>query len=246
MKNPVQNLISSSLIAALSAIGVFVFTSTTAMSQIVLTRTAAAPTTDILIQSADSGSGTGGNGWMWKTDTPASDQRELVQQFTFGTDYQISSISFFTGGGYPIDAAAQVPYSIEINSYSSASSSTPSANIATYTGNLTRSGSGNLWYNFDIPNTDLSAGTLYGFVLKFKGFLANNSITVQSFNGSSSYTGGGYFQIDHDTGSPVSTNLNADMRFLVQGVVVPEPSVISLAFAALGSLAAIKCFRLRV
>lgn len=199
-----------------------------ALAQIVVTTGTSAPTGDILFQSQNI-SGTGALGWQWTTTTP-SNKRDLLQQFYYiPSDFEIDTISLFTAGSYLIPAGLEVGFTLTINTYASASSATPLSTVATYNGTLTRRSSGNLWWSFDIPDTELSAGTLYGFTLSFsEAANASNVISWQTFTGPNPFPNAGFAQINYNTGSPVATFVNGDLNFIVQGTTVPEPSTAAM------------------
>jgi len=198
----------------------------TAFSAVIVTTSTTAPSENLLFQSQNVG-GTGGLAWQWTTSDP-NNKRDLLQQFHYTSDFVIERISLFATGAYAIPVGETVDFSLTINTYSSATSSSPTSTIASYDGTLTRLGSGSRWWTFDIPDTQLSADTLYGFVLSFSENLSGSSITWQTFSGNTSFPDAGLAQIDYATGSPVATFLSSDLNFMVQGTAVPEPATVSL------------------
>jgi len=235
--------IRNSMPIALKVFALLALTASSAFSQIIVTRSAAAPSTDILIQSS-TGSGTGAVAWMWTTNTPSSDRRDQLQQFQYSSNFTISAISVFATGSYAITANSTAGFSLALNTYSSTTNSTVVSNVATFTGNLTRLGSGNQWWTFDIPDTALTANTIYGYSLSLDGPVASSSLTFQTYTPATSYPSGGQFETRYNTGSAVVTSLSSDQRFIIQGVI-PEPSSIALMLGGVAGILLLKRSRKR-
>lgn len=179
---------------------------------VVVTRSAGAPVSEILFQSSDTGK-TGGQAWRWKTDAP-SDRLDVLQQFRHTTNFTLDKISLFTTGGYVIASGTQAPFTLTINAYASASSTNGAAMIATYAGAMTRNGTGNQWYTFDIPDLDLARNTLYGFVLAFTEPVEGSTVTWQTYNGATAFPDAGLAFLDVGA---LPNFLTADLRFIAQG-----------------------------
>jgi hypothetical protein len=186
-------------------------------AQVLLSLSGSAPTTNIIAQAQSTAVNL-----AWRGDTFAN-QRNVGQTFTPTAN---TTLSAFTMEIFGVQSAAPgAAFTLALSTYPNAASGIPTATLATWTGTLPTTGmAANTYLTFDLPDTALTAGTVYGIMLTFTDLAANRILNFYQGGGGIYANGSAIFY------APTTNTYTAQNDFTFYAQSVPEPS----AFAYLG------------
>ncbi|MDR1279721.1 MAG: PEP-CTERM sorting domain-containing protein [Opitutaceae bacterium] len=237
-KSFVTNIQRAALAAALLAATAATIQKTCAAApDVTVSFSATAPSENIVASiTADIPS----NNYAWHKS--ASDQfRDIMQTFSVDTNVTLDKFTFLIWADwYSGNRAAleNAEFNVSLVTIPAQGASvTPTQTIATWTGRMPTplpENSSSEWYNgkyitFEVPDTSLSAGTLYGLVFSFVNPAANQGMNLAIRYGA---TPGVYYKDSTHTDWTNSNNGLIFYALSARGTSIPEPSTSALLTGA--------------
>jgi hypothetical protein len=155
---------------------------------------------------------TGGWQWRWSGDTG---RRDVAQSFTAPSDFTLDKISLSIRSGSPA-AISRSPFTLTLSRYADAQATVAMEKLASWRGELPDNTNGTAfqqgtWLTFDIPDTPLQKGIVYGFTLQFDAVKPTGQGVVFSVAQADGYPAGrGLFSTDGQSWQP-----SLDFNFLM-------------------------------
>ncbi|RRJ98316.1 hypothetical protein Ga0100231_001605 [Opitutaceae bacterium TAV4] len=223
--------VSLGLFASVFALAAFLPLTAIADGVVTTTVSATAPADTGVIIKNDTIS-EGGFGWDGRPPSRRNTGQTFTVEETFTLDQIVLRVATNFVDTAALAALANADFHISLYQFDSATSAAPStgkASLFNAAGKLPATGiTTGIYLNFDVPDTLLAKGFVYGFVLSFDNLTADQRVNLAYKSGGNAYIGGSIVYTTDTSGSTYTVNTSNDLNFYLVGSTIPEPSTYAL------------------